>query len=122
MPEPLTDAQLAELERTLRAQRLALDAEQARLAGTLDEVRAARNGSDADDEHDPEGPTLSSEWSRLSGLTADFAVGSAALDRAASRIGAGSYGACIRCGQPGGFDRLDALPAAELCITCARLA
>ena len=120
MPEPLTDAQLAALEGTLRRQLLELDAEQARMAGTLAEVRAARSGSDADDEHDPEGPTLSSEWSRLSGLTADFGVRSAAIDRALERLDAGSYGTCIRCGAPIGFDRLDALPAAELCITCAR--
>jgi DnaK suppressor protein len=120
MPERLTDAQLAALERTLLRQRSELDTEQARMAGSLAEVRSARSDSDADDEHDPEGPTLSSEWSRISGLTTELEVRSAAIDRALRRIEAGDYGACIRCGLPIGFDRLDALPAAELCITCAR--
>ena len=122
MPEPLTDAQLAELERDLRRQRLALDTEQARMAGSLAAVRSARSDSDADDEHDPEGPTLSTEWSRISGLTSELAARSAALDRALGRIEVGGYGMCLSCGAPIGFDRLDAVPAAELCIECARLA
>ena len=89
------------------------------MAGSLADVRAARSDSDADDEHDPEGPTLSFEWSRISGLTDELWQRSAALDGAFDRVAAGTYGTCIRCGQPIGFDRLDALPAAELCITCA---
>ena len=36
---------------------------------------AARSGASADDEHDPEGVTLSSEWSRLTGLAEAAASG-----------------------------------------------
>ena len=120
MPERLTDAQLATLAATLRRQRVELDADQERMAGSLNEVRSARSASDADDEHDPEGPTLSSEWSRISGLTTELESRSAAIDKALQKVEAGTYGACIRCGSPIGFERLDALPWAELCITCAR--
>ncbi|MEF2976016.1 TraR/DksA family transcriptional regulator [Subtercola sp. YIM 133946] len=121
MPERLTDAQLEHLARELRRQRHDLDAQQVRMDESLDDVRAARGSSDADDEHDPEGPTLSSEWSRISGLTAGLADRSAAIDRALQRVDDGTYGQCVRCGRPIGFGRLDALPWAELCIECARL-
>ncbi|MCU1482614.1 MAG: DnaK suppressor protein [Subtercola sp.] len=119
MAERLTDAQLAALERALHRQRTEIAAAAARMAGSLADVRAARSASDADDEHDPEGPTLSSEWSRISGLTTELAARSAAVDGALDRIAAGTYGTCIRCGWPIAPERLDALPFAELCIVCA---
>ena len=40
------------------------------------------------------------------------------VEDAIARIDAGSYGNCSRCGQPIGFERLEALPHAALCITC----
>jgi DnaK suppressor protein len=93
--------------------------------GTLDrslhDLRDARSGGDADDEHDPEGPTLSSEWSRMSGLDASFRGQLTATAAALERVADGTYGTCSRCGRPIGFDRLEARPAADLCIECARL-
>jgi RNA polymerase-binding transcription factor len=44
------------------------------------------------------------------------------VDEALARIDAGSYGRCIRCGEPIAPDRLDALPWAARCIDCQRLA
>jgi RNA polymerase-binding protein DksA len=38
------------------------------------------------------------------------------IDAALARIEEGTYGACERCGQPIGEERLDALPWAKLCI------
>jgi DnaK suppressor protein len=35
-----------------------------------------------------------------------------------ARIDAGSYGTCVRCGAEIPVDRLRAMPAAELCISC----
>src|ERR1700710_2011160 len=100
MPEPLTDAELADLEQKLRGQRLALNTEQQRMAGSLAAVRSARSDSDAADEHDPEGPTISAEWSRISGFATAHETRSAAIDRALGSIEAGGYGVCIRCGAP----------------------
>lgn len=91
------------------------------MSGWLAEVRLARGDASVDDEHDPEGPTLSSEWSRIAGVTGELENRSHAVDAALGRIGAGSYGVCVRCGEPIGFERLDARPFAELCIRCARL-
>lgn len=40
------------------------------------------------------------------------------IERALERMDEGTYGICTRCGQPIGEGRLEAMPAAELCITC----
>jgi DnaK suppressor protein len=41
-----------------------------------------------------------------------------AVDRALSRIDAGTYGKCRRCGEQIAEERLAALPTAKLCIAC----
>lgn len=116
----LSPAELASFDVLLRAQRRELELELARQGDSLAAVREARSGGDADDEHDPEGPTLSAEWSLRAGVHGELAASLAAIDAALSRIRAGEYGRCLRCGEPIGFDRLAARPAAELCIACAR--
>ena len=42
----------------------------------------------------------------------------AAVERALVRIDEGTYGICSRCGAKIAEARLDAMPTAELCITC----
>jgi DnaK suppressor protein len=44
------------------------------------------------------------------------------VDEALGRLDDGSYGRCIRCGEPIAPDRLQALPWAARCIDCQRLA
>ncbi len=44
------------------------------------------------------------------------------VDEALARLDAGTFGACIRCGEPIAADRLEALPWAARCIDCQRLA
>ena len=116
----LTPADLRHFEKLLRHQRRDLDITLGRIGTTLDGVIKARNTGTADDEHDPEGPTLTMEWSRISGVHSDLAAQSAALDQALARIADGSYGFCTRRGEPIGRERLEARPSAELCIDCAR--
>jgi RNA polymerase-binding protein DksA len=41
------------------------------------------------------------------------------IDDALAKLDAGTYGACESCGQPISPARLEAKPAARLCITCA---
>ena len=121
MPESqLTDAELLILGAQLRERRRTLDAELGDLAETLREVREARGAESVDDEHDPEGPTLSSEWSRIHGVHGELAASSLAVDAALTRIDVGTYGICARRGEPIGFARLEARPEATLCIACAR--
>jgi DnaK suppressor protein len=85
----------------------------------LDLVRGARADA-ADDEHDPEGSTLSSDWSRIAGLRDATRDRLEAVDRALHRMDDGTYGRCLRCGGPVAPERLEARPEAEHCIDCAR--
>jgi DnaK suppressor protein len=118
--EELTAADIAHFEALLTRQRAELEQDLARQGDTLNAVRAARSGGDADDEHDPEGPTLSDEWSLRAGVHGELASALAGVDAALARIRDGGYGRCLRRGEPIGRDRLAARPAAELCIDCAR--
>jgi RNA polymerase-binding transcription factor DksA len=41
------------------------------------------------------------------------------IEAALDRIASGSYGTCVRCGDPIAEERLDALPATPMCADCA---
>jgi RNA polymerase-binding protein DksA len=41
-----------------------------------------------------------------------------AVERTIQRIDAGTWGLCQRCGEPIAPSRLEAMPTAELCISC----
>ena len=43
----------------------------------------------------------------------------AEVDAALERVAAGTYGTCVRCGQPIGAARLEARPVSATCIGCA---
>ena len=83
-------------------------------------VLAARGDpAGADDEHDPEGATLSDEWSRLEGLRLGALREVDEIDAARARLAAGTYGVCIRCGRAIPLARLRARPTATMCVPCA---
>ncbi len=82
-------------------------------------IRADRADATADDEHDPEGSTLSGEWQRIDALRRATIDERREVDAALGRHAAGTYGVCERCGQKISAGRLAARPAAALCITCA---
>jgi DnaK suppressor protein len=104
----------------LRARRSELLAELEANRRELTEVLASRADGSADDEHDPDGSTLSSDWSRITGLTGELTERLAETDDALVRLSAGSYGQCVRCGLDIGDARLEARPTAAMCIDCAR--
>lgn len=118
-PDELDAVELEEFETLLRERRRGDVAESQRMAESLGSLLASRSESTADDEHDPEGPTLSSEWSRLQALRSDAAHDIVAVDAALERLHRGTYGVCTRCGRSIGVDRLRARPTAEFCISCA---
>nr|WP_201470382.1 TraR/DksA C4-type zinc finger protein [Microbacterium hydrocarbonoxydans] len=88
-------------------------------AATLAELTHDREGSNDDDEHDPEGVTLSSEWSRLTGLADAAASELRQVDDAIARLDAGTYGVCASCGRPIPAARLEVRPFATHCVACA---
>lgn len=85
----------------------------------LAELRALRGTLNDDDEHDPDGVSLSSEWSRLEGLRRAEVESLAAIDEAAARLSRGDGGTCASCGRPIAPARLEARPDATTCIDCA---
>jgi RNA polymerase-binding transcription factor DksA len=86
-----------------------------RLTGIMESSAYTTN----DDEHDPEGVTIAFERAQVAGLLDQARAELQALDAAASRLDAGTYGTCTRCGRPIAAARLDALPATTTCIDCA---
>ena len=104
--------------------RLALEREQAltrlaSLTGDFDAVVAASLDTNADDEHDPEGATIAFERSQIGALVRQVRHHVAEVDAALDRVEAGTYGVCEVCGRDIGAPRLEALPAARVCIRCA---
>ncbi|MDO7882640.1 TraR/DksA family transcriptional regulator [Salinibacterium soli] len=93
----------------------AIDASGDELAG----IRLARSDGTADDEHDPEGSTLASDWSRITSLHADARASLDEVDRALERIRLGTFGTCVDCGRQIPDARLRVRPWADRCVTCA---
>lgn len=90
----------------------------AALARQLAEIVEAQALTSHDDEHDPEGATIAFERASVQGLLAGARRELVELARAVARLEAGTYGRCVRCGDPISPDRLDALPATGTCIAC----
>lgn len=79
----------------------------------------ARQDSNSDDEHDPEGSTLAFERSQTDALLAQSTQRLADIAAALERLDAGTYGICESCGKPIASARLEARPYARTCIACA---
>ena len=107
---------VGEVLRTARAEALRQIAD---LTEQLDELYAASVGSNADDEHDPEGATIAFERSQLDSLMRRAREQLAEIDAAEDRLARGVYGLCEECGLPIAPGRLEALPTARTCIACA---
>lgn len=90
-----------------------------RLEVAFEEVVAASAGSNADDEHDPEGTTIAYERSQLDALRRQSATQLAEVDAALARLAEGRYGTCETCGRPIAAGRLEARPVARTCMRCA---
>jgi DnaK suppressor protein len=104
----------------LAAEREAALAQIETLTREFDEVVAASQASNADDEHDPEGATIAFERQQVVALLEQAQRRLADVDAAIARREAGDYGRCETCGRPIGAERLAARPAARTCIDCAR--
>lgn len=108
-----------DLARAVADRRAEVEARLTAVEERLAAIRAARSDATDDDEHDPEGSTLSSEWSRAEGQRADALRELADLDAALERLRDGTYGICVSCGTAIPVERLRLLPAATLCVPCA---
>ncbi len=89
------------------------------LVREFDQVVAAAQSANGDDEHDPEGATIAFERQQVAALLASARRRLADFDDALARIEAGEYGTCASCGRPIAPERLAARPSARTCIACA---
>lgn len=79
----------------------------------LQSLFAASAGSNADDEHDPEGQTIAYERAQLSALIEAAREDLAGIEAATLRLNQGGYWICEVCHQPIPVARLDARPTAR---------
>jgi DnaK suppressor protein len=105
--------------RRLEAEREEALVRRTRLRDDYDAVVVASRDSNADDEHDPEGATIAFERSQIGALVRQVQDHLVEIDAALTRLDAGTYGLCERCGDPIGDGRLQARPVARTCIRCA---
>jgi RNA polymerase-binding transcription factor DksA len=111
--------------RALRAAMLTdidrLDDQITSLTAAFEDIVAANEQANTDDEHDPEGTTIAFERSQVSALLRQSRDDRDALRATLDRVDDDSgYGVCTECRGFIGIDRLLALPAATKCISCAR--
>ncbi len=91
----------------------------ASLVSSFDAIVEATSDVATDDEHDPEGHTIAWERQQIAALLDETKASLAVIDAAQQRLDDGLYGTCTTCGLEIAAERLDALPAAPTCVTCA---
>ena len=89
------------------------------LRSDISSVSLARQDSNVDDEHDPEGSTIAFELSQASALMGQSRVGLEQIDEALRRMSAGTYGLCAACGVAIPEGRLEARPWTPFCVNHA---
>lgn len=112
----IDEAKLAELREALEEQRDNLRKEIVEQGGDPDsddaEIDVERNFADS--------AHSTAERARVLSVMKALRANLRFVDRAFTKMELGTYGACERCGNPIGIERLEALPWAILCIDCAR--
>jgi RNA polymerase-binding transcription factor DksA len=73
-------------------------------------------GTNPDDEHDPEGSTIAYERTQLGALVEQAEQHLAEIGAALARVADGTYGRCEVCGRPIPAARLEARPTATRCV------
>jgi DnaK suppressor protein len=102
---------VADRERTLER----LHALEADVASII----AASEGSNADDEHDPEGSTIAYERAQADALAQQAVRHLAEVTAALARLDDGTWGTCVVCGGGIPDERLEARPTATTHVDCA---
>src|SRR6202171_1588994 len=97
--------------------RAALEAERDELIGQLSGV-----GAQAGDHYDAnfaDSSQVTAERGEAEALATKLRETLADVERALAKFDAGTYGVCEDCGKPIAEPRLEAMPAARRCISCA---
>ena len=118
--EGLTDVERRRVRSALVAELARTEEQAVSLSRQFEDIVAAAELSNTDDEHDPEGTTIAFERSQVSALLGQARRDVVALQRTLAGLDHKDFGTCERCAGPIGFERLVALPATRRCVECAR--
>ena len=102
----------------LSSLRAALEDERAQLRRQLDEL-GANGGGLSFDENFADSGQVAAEQGEAMALAGSLQDQLAEVERALHKMDQGTYGICERCGKEINEARLEAIPAARLCIDCA---
>ena len=89
------------------------------MRGQVAAITEASELTTHDDEHDPEGATVGFERASAQSLLEAARRDLQSIDHAEQRLRTGTYGTCDHCHAQIAAQRLEALPTAPTCITCA---
>jgi DnaK suppressor protein len=103
-------------ETTYTSLRAQLTAEHERVAG---ELRALGVDRDSYDEGFADSGQVTAERGEVDALVGSLRETLIDVDAALAKLEAGTYGHCESCGEDIVEDRLEAMPAARLCMACA---
>lgn len=115
----LTDSQQDAVRASLLEEQAAADLQIMELTRSFDEIVAAVEDTNNDDEHDPEGTTIAFERAQVAALLNQAKADLDAVNDALARLDEGAYGTCEGCDGPIALERLHAIPSATKCIDCA---
>ena len=107
-----SDSALADL-------RAALDEERAQLRHQLADLGFGDEGSLAYDQNFADSSQVTAERGEAEALANSLKESLVEVEHALAKIDTSTYGICENCGQPIAPARLEAKPAARLCINCA---
>ena len=113
-------------QQTVDRLRERLEGERDELRRQLDDLGARRDAEGIEEPELNEGfadaGQAAAERSSLLTLVRSLRDTLADVEAALRRMDTGTYGRCERCGEPIADERLEALPAARLCLRCKQLA
>jgi DnaK suppressor protein len=96
-----------------------LEHERGDLHRQLTELGYGSDGLLSYDSNFADSSQVSAERGEAEALATELREALTDVEDALGRLAEGTYGICERCGQPIAPARLEAKPAARLCITCA---
>lgn len=99
--------------------RAALEAERDELRSELTELGGGAAAGDHYDANFADSSQVTAERGEAEAILTSLKDTLDDVELALSKLEAGTYGVCESCGQPIAPARLEAMPAARRCITCA---
>ena len=106
-------------ESTLSDLRAALEQERSDLRARLSEMGLLSGGELSFDQNFADSSQVTAERGEVEALAGNLRESLNDVEAALAKVDKGSYGVCEACGQPIAPDRLEAKPAARLCMDCA---